>query len=69
MLRLSSTNLSSGLYSSVSVGDTKQWECIKGVNRTLGDCKASHAEYVAAGVKMGEVNQYYNYLELPIDIM
>ena len=44
-------------------------EYVKGVNWTLGDCKASHAEYVAAGVKMGEVNQYYNYMELPIDIM
>ena len=44
-------------------------ECIKGVNRTLGDCKVSHAEYVAAGVKKDEVNQYYNYLESPIDIM
>ena len=44
-------------------------EYVKGVNWTLGDCKASHAEYVAAGVKMGEVNQYYNYLESPINIM
>jgi len=42
-------------------------EYVKGVNWTLGDCKASHAEYVAAaGVKKGEVNQHYNYLESPI---
>ena len=43
-------------------------ECIKGVNRTLGDCKASHAdaEYVAADFKRGDVKQYYNYLESPI---
>ena len=44
-------------------------ECIKGVNRTLGDCKASHAEYVASGVKKDKVNQYYNCLESPIDMM
>ena len=70
MLRLSSTNLSSGLYSSVSVGDTKQWEnVLKEWTGHLETAKQAMQSMLQSSVKKGEVNQYYNYLELPIDIM
>ena len=33
--------------------DETTGEYVKGVNRTLGDCKASHAEYVAVKCQEG----------------
>ena len=48
------------------IDSTGEWTDAE--NRTLGDCKESHRQFLAAGGKKKDVNQYYNCVRAPIDI-
>ena len=48
------------------IKSTGKWTV--GENRTLGGCKESHNQFVAAGGVKKDVNQFYNCVQAPIDI-